>query len=483
MVSIFSPIVRKEVGFYQKHAYNDARSALSGSDLLARMTHRQSNVVHQLSVDAAEEKRFYRFINNTKVRVSELLHHICQIPSCNIFGRSLLVLGDLSEVSLKAQISHIKDSERVGVLSDNKTPGFHLHSHLVVDADSGHALGLSDLMFWNRPAHRGPRGTDKRLWREKETYSWQQSIGHSQSVLSEAKEVLYVFDSGADNANLWAGVQHQAYDLLIRVQQFNRTLANSELKLFGFLDQLEVQGKYKLAISTLKRRNKSKNKKQNRQGRTAQMEVRFSRVVLKLNPESGPVEVTLYAIDAREKADTVPPGQDPIHWKLLTTRPINTFEEAITFIGHYEKRWHIEELYRTTKKKGFGIEQTQLQTLDAIIKQTILSFEAAFRIMRLVISRDKDSHQPIEEIFGQDEVECLSLLNEKLQGKTQKLKNPWPKDQLAWAAWIIARLSGWKGYSSKTPAGPIRIKRGLDRFYTYFDAWNLFRIVEDVGDS
>jgi hypothetical protein len=485
MVSFFTPIIRRPIGRYQKNAYNDARSASVGIDLLNRMTSFQSNVVHQISRDVAEEKKFYRFLNNKRVSSEEMLHHICQLPKSSIEGRSLLVIGDSSEVSLKAQISHIVDAEKIGVLSDNKTPGFIIHDHLVLDAHSGHALGLSDLMLWNRPVHKGPRqrSRDKRLWHQKETYCWQQAINNSQEVLAGANEILYVFDSGADIANLWSSAQNQVYDLLIRVQQFDRNLVNCELKLFAFLDSLEVSGNYKLGLSRLNRRNKSKAKKQNRLARIADMEVRFAPVVLQLEVEEGCVEVALYAIDAREKIETVPQGQDQIHWKLLTTRPIETFQEAMTFIGYYENRWQTEELNRTTKKKGFAIEETELRTMEAIFKQTILSFEAAFRVMRLVISRDKETQQPTEEIFSKEEIKCLSILNKKLEGKTEKLQNPWPKEQLAWAAWVIARLSGWKGYRSRTPAGPIRMKRGLDKFYTYFDAWNLFRPEEDVGDS
>jgi hypothetical protein len=485
MVSFFTPTIRQPIGRYQKNAYNDARLASVGIELINRMSSLQSNVVHQISKDDAEEKRFYRFLKNKRVSSGEMLHHICQLPASNIVGRSLLVIGDSSEISLKAQISHISDAEKVGVLSDNKTAGFIIHDHLVLDADSGHALGLSDLMLWNRPVHKGPRqrSRDKRLWHQKETYCWQQSINHSQEILAEAKEILYVFDSGADIANLWAAAQGQDYDLLIRIQQHDRTLLNNELKLFAFLDELAVSGNYELPLSKLNRRNKSKGKEQNRKGRVADMEVRFAPVVLQLEAEEGLVEVPLYAIDAREKIATVPEGQDQIHWKLLTTRPVETFEQAMTFIGYYENRWQTEELNRTTKKKGFAIEETQLTTIEAIFKQTILSFEAAFRVMRLVISRDKETQQPTEEIFSHEEIECLAILNKKLEGKTEKQKNPWSKDQLAWAAWIIARLSGWKGYSSRTPAGPIRMKRGLDRFYIYFDAWNLFRPEEDVGDS
>jgi hypothetical protein len=39
----------------------------------------------------------------------------------------------------------------------------------------------------------------------------------------------------------------------------------------------------------------------------------------------------------------------------------------------------------------------------------------------------------------------LHHLNVKMQGKTQKQKNPHPVETLAWAAWVVARLGGWMG--------------------------------------
>ncbi len=482
MYSIYSPIVRQSGGRFQKHGYNDARLAVVGKQLLARMVSKQSNVVHQITENAAEEKRFYRFLSNRRVNPGEMIDQLYRPSINNLSDRHLIVIGDSSEVSLKKHISHIQDRDRVGVLSDNKTPGFYLHSQLVLDAESGHGLGLSDLLFWMRKKSSPgkDKGKDRRSWLEKESYRWLQGINHSQALLGQSKTVLYVFDSGADIANLWANAQAQGYDLLIRSQSHDRPLING--KLSTFLDSLEVAGDYELPLSKLSRRNISQSKAQQRIQRVAKMEVRFSPVVLKLQAETGKVDLPLYVVDAREKVDSVPEGEDPVHWKLLTTRPVEVLKEAMQIIQYYEWRWQTEELYRTSKKKGFGIEQTELTTLDAIFKQTILSLEAAFRVMRLVICRDKGEQQPIDEVFSPDEVKCLEVLNQKYEGKTEKLQNPWPREQLAWAAWVIARIGGWKGYQSRTPTGPIRMKRGLDKFNIYFDAWNLFQTEVDVGD-
>ncbi|CAF4627086.1 unnamed protein product, partial [Rotaria socialis] len=76
------------------------------------------------------------------------------------------------------------------------------------------------------------------------------------------------------------------------------------------------------------------------------------------------------------------------------------------------------------------------------------------------------------------EIECLTKLNIKSQGKTEKLKNPYRTNSLKWATWIIARLGGWSGYQSQRPPGPITLKNGLDKFCHVFMGW---KMAKDVG--
>ena len=94
--------------------------------------------------------------------------------------------------------------------------------------------------------------------------------------------------------------------------------------------------------------------------------------------------------------------------------------------------------------------------------------------MQLIQARNRTDCQPIEEVFDQQEQQVLQQVNERLQGKTEKQKNPFPQHRLSWAAWIIARLGGWKGYQSQKPPGPITIKIGLEKFAIYMEAFALF---------
>ena len=70
---------------------------------------------------------------------------------------------------------------------------------------------------------------------------------------------------------------------------------------------------------------------------------------------------------------------------------------------------------------------------------------------------------------------ALSAIGQKLEGRTEKLKNPHDPASLAWLVWIVARLGGWSGYTSKgyKPAGPKTILRGLNRLDSMIEGWRI----------
>ena len=91
--------------------------------------------------------------------------------------------------------------------------------------------------------------------------------------------------------------------------------------------------------------------------------------------------------------------------------------------------------------------------------------EAATRILQLKAARTGETQLQLRDVFDKKEIECLELLNEKLNGRTKKQKNPYPKNHFCWASWIIARLAGWKEfYEKNNPPGNKTFTRGLEKF-------------------
>ena len=81
--------------------------------------------------------------------------------------------------------------------------------------------------------------------------------------------------------------------------------------------------------------------------------------------------------------------------------------------------------------------------------------------------------QTVLVAFNDSEINALTALNQQLEARSKRLKNPHPPDSLAWAAWIIGRLGGWDGYPSSKPPGPITFKNGLEYFHAVAVGWDL----------
>lgn len=113
-----------------------------------------------------------------------------------------------------------------------------------------------------------------------------------------------------------------------------------------------------------------------------------------------------------------------------------------------------------------------LETGYGLRKLGIMVMDSAIKIMQLKQARDGQTDIPVHSVFSSQEEEYLERLVPILEGKTEKQKNPHPKGSLARAAWVIARLGGWKGYTSSRLPGSKTFKRGLDKFNTMTWTWN-----------
>ena len=130
------------------------------------------------------------------------------------------------------------------------------------------------------------------------------------------------------------------------------------------------------------------------------------------------------------------------------------------------------------KRKGFKIEDSELESGWALRKLTILTLQAILKICQMHMAYNQLESPDINEVFDSHECACLKQINVNLQGKTEQLKNKNPTTQLSWATWIIARLGGWSGYTSQRPPGHITLRNGLEKFNLIFQGYQM--TIKDV---
>ncbi|WP_367756212.1 IS4 family transposase [Flavobacterium sp. WC2430] len=302
---------------------------------------------------------------------------------------------------------------------------------------------------------------------EKESYKWIDSSLETKRRLSEAKEVIIIQDREGDIYEQFCLVPDSKTHLLIR-SRFNRMLDN-KIKLFDHLSSQSLQGMYTIELEGDKRRNIQK--------RTAAIEVRFSEITIGKHQYSGkhlPEKINLYAIEAKEVGENI---ENPILWRLLTTKKVEDLQTALLCIEWYTYRWTIEEVFRILKKEGFNIEASELSQGKAVRKLCLLMLETIIKLFIMQIAYAREEETEPRSCFSEEEIECLELQIAQLEGKTEKLKNPYKSSDLKRYIWAIARLGGWKGYLSERRPGITTFCIGLQKFASIMQGWILFRDV------
>lgn len=199
------------------------------------------------------------------------------------------------------------------------------------------------------------------------------------------------------------------------------------------------------------------------------MEVRFTEVELK-NPSRTAKDAApttkLYCLEAREAGSTQQ-EKHRVCWRLLTTLPVTTLAEALMVIDWYSWRWMIEEVFRILKKEGLDIEASELEHGSSVQKAKLTNVgrnQQNFQ-MKIAYETDEEGQMPASLCFEEAEVQCIEMQCKKLEGKTEKQKNPYKKSSLRYATRIVERLGGWKGYASERKPGITTLWIGLEKFY------------------
>jgi hypothetical protein len=388
-----------------------------------------------LGGDRAGEIRITRLLRNAKVTPQEM------------------VLSSAARLGRRCEGRHVLAIQDTTVVKSEGGGGLYLHACLAVDADDGAILGLAHAQFLKREEGRKAqrRGLPTAA---KESQRWLDGADHAARACTAARQMTIIADRESDIYAAFA-LRPAGAHMVVRAAQ-DRSLDDGG-RLFAMADALPEGGRTRLDLPA----------KPGRAARAATLAVRFTRVEMK-RPRNSidkglPETLSLHFVDLRE---VDPPAGETIHWRLVTTYPVADLREALGVAELYRRRWAIEQLFRTMKTQGFDIEGLRIEDEVPRCNLVMAALIAAVTVQQLVHARDGADAQgrlrPIIDAFDEDDVPLIEALCAKLEGKTQRQKNPHPKRSLAYASWVCARLGGWTGYYGKP--GPVVMLEGWFEF-------------------
>lgn len=430
-----------------------------------RMVESESVCLRRLGRNRAGEVRFGRFLSNSKVTWQEMMREGCKRTGELVEGLHVLAIQDTSELNYEAHANRVSG---LGTVGNGKDAGLFIHPLLALDARSEACLGLAHQHMWLRTEGAAENYQQLPI-EEKESYRWLEVAKAGKKALKRAEMVTIIADRESDIYEEWDRLPDSKTHLLTRACR-DRLLSNGE-KLYSWLEAQSVQGCYKLSLPA---------RVGKRSAHEARMEIRYGEVEIKrpknCSDKKASARIKLYAIEVREQKESVVGEEKPVCWRLLTTHKIESVEQALECVKWYCSRWQIEQFFRTLKKQGLQIETSQVETGDRLMKLACIAMQAAVRTMQLTLAREGNTERCATDVFNEADITVLEQIQPGLEGGTVKQKNPYPPKKLAWAAWIIARLGGWKGYTSEAKPGPITMLRGQQRFASISEGWKLAKM-------
>lgn len=381
------------------------------------------------SVEAA-----YRFIRNENI-IPEDIAESGFMHTCELLQHRPLVLAiqDTTELTFKHGVS-----EKLGNVSNSKTNtskkrSLHVHSTLIIDADTEQTVGLANQKYWFRQEKNKEKQhqLQKRKFEERETSIWMKCFESLKGRVSNVNNVLDVCDRGADIYEYLDYHNTHNHRFLVRAKG-NRRLIEPQGNLRQICETAPGQSCYTVEVK----------QKGARKARLARMVLHYQKITLaKPRYAEGQNELTVNVVICREKDTT---EDEALCWTLYTSEPINSAADAQKLVRYYELRWRIEEFHKVWKSDGTDVEGLRLQTVENIKRLAIIQAFIAIRLQQLQEwAQNRKEAQLIECTCHVKELTWKMLWLKVEKGKAFPLETP----SLYWLYYAISKLGGW--YDSK----------------------------------
>lgn len=279
-------------------------------------------------------KACYNFFSNGLVSEKKIIApHVKQTIERMKEYPVVLLPNDTSELDYNSKDA-MEGKQRI----TNTKKGLWLHPTIAITPER-FMLGIVDANFWNRKLEINLSGSeqDKLPIEEKESYRWLQSYRLTCEIAKEMPntQLINISDREGDMIEIFDEVVKQkengrAADIIVR-SQYDRLLEGKrgkQVKLRQELKEAPSLGEIEFVIPSTEKRAGRKIK-QKLKGITALIKQKNKKMVVQVN-----------AVMAIE--ENPPEGEDALMWVLITSLPVDSFENAVKVIHYYLCRWEIE---------------------------------------------------------------------------------------------------------------------------------------------
>lgn len=426
----------------------DARRRSRLLQMAARVAEQPAGTVSAVFADPAEREGAYRLLSNEAVDPGEvaLSSHAACVARC-VGEEFVFVPEDGSSLNI-TDTAHAKGTGPIGARKMGAR-GFQVMNAIAVRRD-GVPLGICGQAWWSRRETADRRDSKSKRTEDKETRHWGDVMREVREKFAETGTTpWFQLDRGGDAWPVFIEAQEAGQWVTVRSSSDRRIVDRSTTKrkyLRETMASMPVLGSYELPVTG----------GHGRAARLAHMEVRTRPVVLLMTDDrtSQTHECLVWCVSTVE-VGTVPAGEKPLDWMLLTTRPVKNLSDARLTIFGYSLRWRVEEFHKAWKTGACDVEDLQLRGEAAIRTWATLLAAAAMRLLRMTYLSRHEPTLPATEEFTADEIHAVHIArNKEWNGK----RVPTIGQLTLW----IAQLGSYAG-KSNGPPGMIVLARGWSR--------------------
>ena len=455
-------------------AFGDKRLNKRGKQILNSFFEKPSSSINGSFKGWGETKACYRFFENKKVKVEEILkpHKVGTLK--RIGGHDvILCIQDTTIIDYSHRLQKV---EGLGKLRKENEQGFLMHPTIACSS-SGLCLGILDNHIWTRDVLLGKKlRQESKPIEEKESLRWLKSYRMTQeiAVANPNKVFINIADREGDFYELlqeYDSKQAANAHLLVRAKS-DRKVKGGDGKISKLWDEVEnekIDCHIEFKMSSIRQH---KNKKKLRKGRSVRQSVKVKRISL-IPPEDvkQPKPVELTAILCSEI--NPPNDEEKIEWLLLTTLSSKDVLNVQQIVKYYVLRWNIELFFKILKS-GCKIEELQLETIDRLLNCITMYMIVAWRILFLSHLGRSCPDLPCDLFYDENEWKVVYTI-------AYKKKPPQIPPSINAINRIIASFGGFLNRKSDGEPGIKSMWVGLQRLRDFTLAFETFQGVNIYG--